>query len=517
MAVTREVLVLNKLTFGPSPRTIAEIRRAGIEAWLDQQLHPDEAADTAAHGTIAQTRVRIRYAAGDGFAAVDEARGLETLTMAQDQLWRLADARNQVGGPERTRARIDVTAATLARAVHSQWQVRELLCDFWHNHFNVNAAEQSIAAGLPAHDATIRAHALGNFRELLEAIAQSPAMLVYLNNRSSRAGAPNENFARELMELHTLGRANYLNALYNRWREVPGAGSGQPAGYIDEDVYEAARAFTGWSIEDGAALSANERLPATGKFRYVDSWHDPYQKRVLATEFVPFAEPMADGRKVLDIVASHPGTAQFVCGKLVRRLIADEPPAQIVAAAVAAWREYQRAPDQIARVVRAVALHPDLAASAGRKLKRPLELVASFARAAEIDLRPTEGLINELDGSGQRLFAWQPPTGHPDDPPYWLSSNATRRRIALVLGLADNAWNTGALATRAALAHAPTKAVDAARAWMQRLLGHAPAVDRSAAIIAGMNINPDEAIDRDEGRLRRIVAYCAMAPEFQVR
>src|SRR6185369_6426563 len=172
----------------------------------------------------------IRYAAGDGFAAVDEARGLETLTMSQDQLWRLADARNQVGGPERTRARIDVTAATLARAVHSTWQVRELLCDFWHNHFNVNAAEQAIAAGLPAHDATIRAHALGNFRALLEAIAQSPAMLVYLNNRSSRAGAPNENYGRELLELHTLGRANYLNALYNRWREVPGAGSGQPAG-----------------------------------------------------------------------------------------------------------------------------------------------------------------------------------------------------------------------------------------------------------------------------------------------
>jgi uncharacterized protein (DUF1800 family) len=401
--------------------------------------------------------------------------------------------------------------------VHSKCQVRELLCDFWHNHFNVNAAEQAVAAGLPAHDATIRANALGNFRTLLEAIARSPAMLVYLNNRSSRAGAPNENYARELLELHTLGRPNYLNALYNRWREVPGAADGQPAGYIDEDVYEAARAFTGWSIEDGAGLSANERLPATGKFRYVDAWHDPYQKRVLATEFVPFGEPMADGRKVLDIIAAHRGTAQFVCGKLVRRLVADDPPAQIVAAAVATWQDNRQAPDQIARVVRTVALHPDLQASAGRKLKRPLELLASFARATEIDLHPTEGLINELDASGQRLFGWQPPTGHPDDPTYWLSSNATRRRVSLLLGLADNAWNTGVLPTRAALPQGAVKAGDAARAWVRRLLGHAPDADRSAAILAAMSINPDELIDRDEGRMRRMVAYSALMPEFQVR
>jgi hypothetical protein len=122
-------------------------------------------------------------------------------------------------------------------------------------------------------------------------VAKSAAMQIYLNNRSSRGGAANENYARELFELHTLGRPAYLNALYNRWRDVPGALDRRPQGYIDQDVYQAARAFTGWSIEDGAGIGAGRRLPMTGKFIYVENWHDNYQKRVLATEFDPTSHP----------------------------------------------------------------------------------------------------------------------------------------------------------------------------------------------------------------------------------
>ena len=138
-------------------------------------------------------------------------------------------------------------------------------------------------------------------------------MLVYLNNRSSRAGSANENYARELLELHTLGRGAYLNTLYDRWRDVPGATEGRPQGYIDQDVYEAARAFTGWTIADGTGLGGGMALPATGAFTYVEAWHDGYQKRVLGHEFDPFQAPMADGRKVLDLVADHPATAWNVC------------------------------------------------------------------------------------------------------------------------------------------------------------------------------------------------------------
>ena len=219
-----------------------------------------------------------------------------------------------------------MAAATLLRAIHSRWQLREVLVDFWHNHFNVNAAgDQAVNVALPAYDRVIRSHALGNFREFLEAVATSPAMLVYLNNRSSRAGSANENYGRELFELHSLGRDAYLNDLYNRWRDVPGALKGSPAGYIDQDVYEAARAFTGWTIEDGAGLGGGKTLPATGRFTYVEAWHDNYQKRVLATDFDPFQPPLADGRKVLDLIAAHPATARFVCTKLCRRLVSDTP------------------------------------------------------------------------------------------------------------------------------------------------------------------------------------------------
>ena len=187
---------------------------------------------------------------------------------------------------ERRRPRDEVVAATVLRAVHSRWQLREVMCEFWHDHFNVDAlGSEAIGVALPAYDRdVIRRHCFGNFREMLEAAATSTAMQYYLSNCSSRAGAANENYARELFELHTMGRAAYLNDRYDRWRDVPGALEGKPAGYIDQDVYEAARAFTGWTIEDGGAIDAHRRLPQSGQFVYVENWHDGYQKRVLATE-----------------------------------------------------------------------------------------------------------------------------------------------------------------------------------------------------------------------------------------
>jgi len=117
-------------------------------------------------------------------------------------------------------------------------------------------------------------------------------------------GSGQRNYARELFELHTLGRDAYLNDHYNRWRDVPGALSGAPRGYIDQDVYEAARAFTGWTVSDGSRVDSATTLPNTGQFAYVDAWHDGYQKRVLAQDFDPFQAAMADGHRVLDLVAA---------------------------------------------------------------------------------------------------------------------------------------------------------------------------------------------------------------------
>src|ERR1700730_124651 len=478
--------LLNKLAFGPSDAELHSIAKMGADGWLAQQLNPPVEDDCAQR--IASTHIHLKYSSKTPDAEVDEDRSLAVLAEPIEQHWKVVE--KALAGQERTFFRTAVACATTIRAVHSRWQLREVLVDFWHNHFNVNAVgDNLIAVALPTYDnEVIRRHALGNFRELLEAVAKSAAMQIYLNNQSSRGGAANENYARELFELHTLGRPAYLNALYNRWHDVPGAAQSKPQGYIDQDVYEAARAFTGWSIEDGTVIGAGQKLPQTGKFIYVEGWHDNYQKRVLATEFEPYQKPLADGRKVLDLVATHPATARYVCGKLCRRLVSDAPSAALVEATAKVFSEHAGAPDQIARTVEAIARSDEFAASQGAKVKRPLELVATFARATGIDLTVTPGLLGEMDGSGQRLFGCGPPTGYPDAGSYWLNTGAVRRRWSLVLGLADEAWKTGHPVAADGIAQEPT--ADAALARSHKvLLGAPPPASVAAAVLGGLGLD----------------------------
>jgi uncharacterized protein (DUF1800 family) len=511
-------LLLNKLAFGPSDNDLHNVRRSGAEAWLAEQLRPP-ASDDCAH-RIEATRLRLKYSSKNPEAQVDEERPIDVLGEPIEQQWKVVE--KNLAGPERTFFRTAVVGATLIRVVHSRWQLREVLVDFWHNHFNVNAVgDNLVAVALPAYDRdVVRRHALGNFRDMLEAVASSAAMQIYLNNRSSRGGAANENYARELFELHTLGRPAYLNALYNKWREVPGASEGHPQGYIDQDVYEAARAFTGWTIEDGAGLGAGKRLPMTGKFAYVETWHDNYQKRVLGTEFDPYQSPLSDGRKVLDLVADHPATARYVCDKLCRRLVSDAPDPALVAAAAKAWSDNRRKPDQIARVVDVIARADAFRHSAGAKIKRPLELYASFARAAGIAIAPTPGLLGTLDGTGQRLFGWGPPTGHPDEGEYWLASNMMRARWGLLFGLSDDAWKTGAPAAADAIAARASSAANAVILAHRQMLGVDPPTKVAGAILGGLGLQPGTVFDTRKDALplaRRMLAYSAMTPAFQTR
>ena len=196
-------------------------------------------------------------------------------------------------------------------------------------------------------------------------------------------------------------------------------GAAGPAGGIHRSGrYEAARAFTGWTIEDGSSVDARRKLPHTGQFVYVENWHDGYQKRVLATEFDAFAPALADGRQVLDLVAAHPATAHFLCDKLCRRFIGSEVPERLRQHLAEVWLDNTESHDQIARVLRALLLSREFlarrAAPHGAKIRRPLALAAAFARATQIDLKYSEQLAGEIAAAGQNLFGWPTPTGLPD-------------------------------------------------------------------------------------------------------
>jgi uncharacterized protein (DUF1800 family) len=411
----------------------------------------------------------------------------------------------------------------MTRAVYGRYQLREVMTQFWHDHFHVNAfSDEHIAVALPVYDRdVIRKHCFGNFRAMLEDVASSTAMQYYLSNHSSRAGAANENYARELFELHTFGREAYLNDRYDRWREVPGALSGHPEGYIDQDVYEAARAFTGWTIEDGGQIDGGRKLPATGRFTYVENWHDGYQKRVLATEFDPFAPPMADGRKVLDLIAEHPATARHMSTKLCIRMIGPDAPASITTRAAELWQKQTHAPDQIAQVIRLIATSPEFFQSRGSKVKRPLALMANYVRIMGYDFTPSEGLFYQLANAGQRLFGAPTPVGLPDDNKIFLGSNAMRNRWQLLMGLAQNSWGNGVPQPRETLNAWGGKigmGTETTAEWF-RLFGFpaSPTVISETMIASGLVpfAVPAEGADGDK-HLATTAAIAAMAPEFQL-
>jgi uncharacterized protein (DUF1800 family) len=535
-----EVIALNRMGYGPRPGDVQRLRAAGFAAYVEQQLRPDDGDDTLCRHKLESVRLHIEYEAGktdgdDGkpYPACKEDRPLRYLTRPAADLWKLTDAAEPtlprpIAPAERDRALAEVRAATWIRAVYSKWQLREVLADFWHNHFNVNAEidDGRVMPMFVAYDRdVIRKHCMGNFRQFLEAVAQSPVMLAYLNNASSRASPANENFARELFELHTLGRDNYLNHLYNRWRDVPGATQGQPSGYIDQDVYEAARAFTGWTIADGTDSDRGDHFPNTGQFYYYDGWHDNYQKRVLGVEFDPNQPPLADGRRVLDLVAAHPGTARHLCGKLCRRFVGDLAPSSLIDKAVAAWTAARDAPDQIAQTVRTILLSPEFAATPIGRARRPFETVVAFLRATEADVSPNDDIFYLTNRMGQTLFAWPSPAGHPEASGYWLGTAAMLGRFNAPLALLDdNQKSAGFHLARATPAEVATPR-QLCGFWSQRMLGHGLDESDPAAFAVLLKYtsgddDPDKPLELKEkeliDRIAGLVSIIGMMPDFQV-
>ncbi|MEY4065974.1 MAG: hypothetical protein RIR26_2182, partial [Pseudomonadota bacterium] len=308
----------------------------------------------------------------------------------------------------------ELELASWIRMVHSEWQIHERMVEFWHDHFNIFGHEQRHAAGLVTLNRdVIRPQALGNFRQLLGQLCRNPALLFYLDNAQNQSGNPNENFARELFELHTLGAENYLGTLD---RERVGKDiNGHVLGYVDGDVYEAARAFTGWRVADGSAgLDKN-----TGEFLYHEAWHDRFQKIVLGQKIQEHQAPLKDGNDVLDFLSAHPGTARYLVRKICRRFLSDNPPQNLVSRLSEEWLKKKDSPTQIAEVLRSLLLSEEFLSCQSTKFKRPVEYFTSLLRSLAPDFIPTEKFIQATTRSGQRLFGWKTPDGAPDTAPPW--------------------------------------------------------------------------------------------------
>jgi uncharacterized protein (DUF1800 family) len=422
------VIALNRMGFGPRPGDLEAFEALGtsdsarLEAYIEQQLNPD---------SIDDSEVVARLAAGK----------FTTLNKTREQLW-VDHHVGPPGGPEpdgtkRLEPFWETERSTFIRAIYSRRQLASVLTDFWHNHFNVFGADYWSAPFWVHYDRDIiRAHILGNFRHFLETVAKSFPMMLYLDGYGNAVAGPNENFARELFELHGLGAENYLGV--RRQDEVPFDSERRPVGYVDDDVYESTRAFTGWGIDFN-----------TGEFRYYSERHDRFQKYVLGRFLRADQAPLKDATDVLDLVAAHPGTARFICRKLCRRLIADDPPQRVVTEAAAVFLAQKDAPDQIKQVVRTILRSPEFRTTWGQRVKRPFEFAVSAFRATGTELsfelyhQPSEYFMSLYAQAGQALFRWTTPDGYPDTREKWLGSNpfVGRWRIANWLCEVKNWWD----------------------------------------------------------------------------
>ncbi len=390
--------LLKRATYGVSNADLEHARAIGADRWLEEQLAPESITDPT------EAIVRSRFP-------------LTLLTRAE-VVAQVAD----LDTPVKTQH----VEATVFRACHSPRQLYELMVEFWSNHFNVDARELRYLKLFDDRE-VIRPHTLGRFRDLLHASAKSPAMLVYLDNDSNTQAGPNENYARELLELHTLG--------------VHG-------GYTEDDVREVARCFTGWTF--------NYR---TLEFWYRDEKHDNGDKVVLGQTVG--GAGLHEGEQVLDMLARHPATAHHLATKLCRRFVADDPPASLIERVAQVFVETD---GDIPGLLRTIFTADEFRAATGAKMARPMEFVAGCIRAVApdparylADITPSQALRL----LGQRPFEWAPPNGYPDTDDFWLSTMGLVERWRFATSLAETRVNDRSHgAELAGSAATPTELVD---------------------------------------------------------
>jgi hypothetical protein len=369
---------LRRILFAPTPDDLNRATQIGLDAFIEEQLAPASIPDPDVDAQIGT---------------------YETLAMPASDLLNILPKEKVVE---------ELIEATVLRAVYSRRQLNELMVDFWSNHFNIYIEKSSDRLLKTVDDRdVIRPNALGKFSDLLSASAHSPAMLIFLDNALSSKGNPNENYGRELLELHTVS--------------VNG-------GYTQTDVHETARALTGWTISGPKAA-----LPGTFLFRV--KLHDDGEKTIMGQHF-PAGQGIKDGEQLLSMLAGHPSTAGFISTKLVRRFVSDNPPASLVAKATATFTQ---SGGDIAKVMSTILHSAEFKASLGQKIKRPFEYMVSALRVLGANIKPDLTSVLVLRQFAQQPFNWESPNGYPDSAQAWITTSGLLTRWNYALALSFNA------------------------------------------------------------------------------
>jgi len=362
--------LLSRAAYGPWPGDLDRMRAMGSEGWIDEQLSPESIDDTACD---------LR------------ARRFETIWHEPGTCYEY----------KKTVLREEITRHTLLRALYSKRQLLEVMVGFWTDHLNINLEKGDCIYLKPSDDRlVIRVHALGKFKELIRASATSPAMLVYLdgkeNQKKSASDVPNENYARELLELHTLG--------------VDG-------GYTQTGVYEAARSLTGWRLRTGWKK---------GTVYFDPGLHDDGEKRVLG-QLIAAGGGMTDVDQLVEIACSHPATARHIATKLERRFVSEDPPASLVKRLATVFTATD---GDIKSLLRVVFTSDEFKSAKGLKFKRPFQYIVSCLRALGADSHAHQPLIEYLQRMGQGPFQYPTPDGYPDRTAPWLGTMLWRWNFA---------------------------------------------------------------------------------------
>jgi hypothetical protein len=420
----REEHVLNRIGYGPDPWSRERIRTLGIDAYIEEQLYPERIDDSAN-----ESRVRGYYP-------------LLGLSLAQLR------ARYDGGTPETSNKlpRRHLASAKLLRAVRSKRQLEQVLVDFWFNHFNVDARKEIAVWDIPPYERdAIRPYVLGRFEDMLRAVARAPSMLEYLDNaqnfregfvRGRKSYGVNENFARELLEVHTVGPR---------------------AGQTLADIRGVALAFTGWTVAD-------DLIGSGGGFTFLADGHDRSAKRILGLS-IPSGGGISDGNAVIRHLARHPDTAVHIATKLCRRFVAERATGCEVAAAARFLSSGGDLRAVMREILRSEAFHDPRYFRT--KVKSPLHTVASTARALGLSdsARFATTGVREVANMGEDLFAIAPPIGRPDVSQAWLGESSFVRRFNL--GFLGSA---GAIGFRAPAPLARTDVVSVSDTVTDRLL-----------------------------------------------